>query len=290
MAGRAGIQLTLDDYDRMSQRVPVLADLRPSGRFLMEDFYNAGGLGALLNQLRDVLHVGAKTINGITLGEQIASSAVIDPQVIRPRDNPLWPTGGTCVLRGNLAPDGCVIKTVAAEPKLQKHRGKAIVFRSYSDMKARINDPGLPVTPESVLVLQTGGPVGAPGFPEWGMLPIPEKILKLGVRDMVRISDARMSGTSYGTCVLHVAPESYIGGLLALVQDGDEIELDVASRKLMLMVDEQEIERRRSQWKPPQVRWERGYLKLFSEHITQADKGCDFDFLHGHSPNLEPEI
>lgn len=290
MAGRAGIRLTLDDYDAVSQRIPVLADLRPSGKYLMEDFYNAGGLSALLQQLRDQLHLDAPTINGCTLGEQIDGATVIDPNVIRDRNNPLWPTGGTCVLKGSLAPDGCVIKTVAADPKLQQHTGPAIVFDSYAHMKARINSPDLDVSPSSVLVLRSAGPIGAPGFPEWGMLPIPEKLLKQGIRDMVRISDARMSGTSYGTCVLHVAPESHVGGPLALVRDGDLIELDVASRRLNLLVEESELANRRAQWKKPNVRWERGYLKMFSEHITQAHLGCDFDFLHGNSAGLEPEI
>ena len=290
MAGRAGHRITLDDYDAISKRVPVLADLRPSGKYLMEDFYNAGGLAALLQQLRDVLYLDAKTVNGKSLGDQIQNATVIDPLVIRDRSNPLWPTGGTCVLHGNLAPDGCVIKTVAADPKLQKHTGPALVFNSYLDMKQRINSPELPVTPESVLVLRSAGPIGAPGFPEWGMLPLPDKILKLGVRDMVRISDARMSGTSYGTCVLHVAPESHIGGPLALVQDGDLIELDVESRSLNLLVDPQTLEDRRKAWKKPVVRWQRGYLKMFSEHTTQANQGCDFDFLHGNDADLEPEI
>lgn len=290
MAGRAGHRITLDDYDAISKKVPVLADLRPSGKYLMEDFYNAGGLPALLQQLKDVLHLNANTVNGMSLGEQIKDAAVIDPLVIRDRSNPLWPTGGTCVLRGNLAPDGCVIKTVAADPKLQKHTGPALVFDSYLDMKQRINSPELPVTPDSVLVLRSAGPIGAPGFPEWGMLPLPEKILKQGVRDMVRISDARMSGTSYGTCVLHVAPESHVGGPLALVQDGDLIELDVESRTLNLLVDPQTLEERRKAWKKPVVRWQRGYLKMFSEHTTQANEGCDFDFLHGNDANLEPEI
>lgn len=290
MAGRAGHRITLDDYDAISKRVPVLADLRPSGKYLMEDFYNAGGLAALLQQLRDVLYLDAKTVNGKSLGDQIQNATVIDPLVIRDRSNPLWPTGGTCVLRGNLAPDGCVIKTVAADPKLQKHTGPALVFNSYLDMKQRINSPELPVTPESVLVLRSAGPIGAPGFPEWGMLPLPDKILKLGIRDMVRISDARMSGTSYGTCVLHVAPESHIGGPLALVQDGDLIELDVESRSLNLLVAPQTLEDRRKAWKKPVVRWQRGYLKMFSEHTTQANQGCDFDFLHGNDADLEPEI
>ena len=290
MAGRAGHRITLDDYDAISKGVPVLADLRPSGKYLMEDFYNAGGLAALLQQLRDVLYLDAKTVNGKSLGDQIQNATIIDPLVIRDRSNPLWPTGGTCVLRGNLAPDGCVIKTVAADPKLQKHTGPALVFNSYLDMKQRINSPELPVTPESVLVLRSAGPIGAPGFPEWGMLPLPDKILKLVIRDLVRISDARMSGTSYGTCVLHVAPESHIGGPLALVQDGDLIELDVESRSLNLLVAPQTLEDRRKAWKKPVVRWQRGYLKMFSEHTTQANQGCDFDFLHGNDADLEPEI
>jgi dihydroxy-acid dehydratase len=290
MAGRAGIRLTLEDYDRISREIPVLADLRPSGRFLMEDFYNAGGLSGLLSRLRDKLHLDARTINETSLGEQIQGATVLDDNVIRTRDNPLWPTGGTCVLRGNLAPNGCVIKTVASDQKLHQHRGRAIVFRSYSDLKARINAPDLDVTPEDVLVMQSGGPVGAPGFPEWGMLPLPEKLLKQGVRDMVRISDARMSGTSYGTCVLHVSPESHQGGPLALVQDGDIIELDVNNRSLQLLVSDDELKRRRANWQKPAPRWERGYLKMFSEHVTQAHEGCDFDFLHGNTVGLEPEI
>lgn len=290
MAGRAGIRLTLEDYDRISREIPVLADLRPSGRFLMEDFYNAGGLSGLLNRLRDKLHLGAITINDRTLGEQIESGSVLDDSIIRTRDNPLWSEGGTCVLRGNLAPNGCVIKTVASDRKLHKHKGRAVVFRSYGDLKSRINSPDLDVTPESVLVMQSGGPIGAPGFPEWGMLPLPEKLLKQGVRDMVRISDARMSGTSYGTCVLHVSPESHEGGPLALVEDGDYIELDVANRSIELLVDETELARRRANWQKPAPKWERGYLKMFSTHVTQAHEGCDFDFLHGNTPDLEPEI
>lgn len=290
IAGRAGVPLSLDRFDELSSRVPVLADLRPSGRFLMEDFYNAGGLSALLTRLTDVLNLDCQTINGCTLGEQIAGSEILNDEVIRTRDNPLWPTGGTCVLRGNLAPDGCVLKTVAAEKRLLTHRGPALVFDNYPQLKAEINSPDLPVTPDTVLILRSAGPQGAPGFPEWGMLPIPQKLLAQGVRDMVRISDARMSGTSYGTCVLHVSPESHLGGPLALVQTGDEIELDVPNRQLLWHVSDEEVARRRASYQPPEPRWERGYNKLFSQHVTQANQGCDFDFLHGKTPGAEPDI
>ncbi len=290
MAGRAGCKVTLDDFDHWSSRVPVLADLRPAGRFLMEDFYNAGGLGALLKRLVDLIDTSCMTVSGITLGQQITSAEVIDNEVIRPRDNPLSATGGTYVLRGNLAPQGCVIKPVAAEPRLLKHRGIAHVFENYAELKAKINTPELPVTADSVIVLKSAGPLGAPGFPEWGMLPIPEKLLKAGIRDMVRISDARMSGTSYGTCVLHVSPESHVGGTLALVQTGDEILLDVEARKIELLVSEQELESRRAAWKPPEKIASRGYLAMFANHVTQAHEGCDFDFLVGRSPGSEPAI
>ena len=290
IAKRAGVPLSLDRFDEISERVPVLADLRPSGRFLMEDFHHAGGLSALLTRLTDRLHLKATTVNGCTLGEQIADSEILNDEIIRTRDNPLWPTGGTCVLRGNLAPDGCVLKTVAAEKRLLTHRGPALVFDNYPQLKAQINSPDLPVTADTILILRSAGPLGAPGFPEWGMLPIPQKLLAAGVRDMVRISDARMSGTSYGTCILHVSPESHLGGPLALVQTGDEIELNVPERTLTWHVDEAEIARRRSAYVPPQIKWERGYQQLFSQHVTQANEGCDFDFLHGKSPGVEPDI
>jgi dihydroxy-acid dehydratase len=290
MAGRCGIPLTLDRFDELSEKVPVLADLRPSGRFLMEDFHHAGGLAALMTRLTDILNLDCPTINGCTLGEQIAGSESLDDNIIRTRDNPLWPTGGTCVLRGNLAPDGCVLKTVAAEKRLLQHRGPALVFDNYPQLKAQINSPDLPVTPDTVLILRSAGPQGAPGFPEWGMLPIPQKLLAAGVRDMVRISDARMSGTSYGTCVLHVSPESHAGGPLALVQTGDEIELDVQNRRLHWHVSDSELARRRSAYQPPAERWTRGYQKLFDQHVTQANQGCDFDFLHGRTPGAEPDI
>lgn len=290
MAGRAGINLSLDRFDELSKLVPVLGDLRPSGRYLMEDFYDAGGLGALLNQLPDLLNLNCRTVSGHTLGEQIKGKQVINPEVIRPRENPLSHTGGTCVLRGNLAPDGCVIKTVAADPRLLNHRGTAIVFDNYSELKKSIDDPNLPVTADSIIVLRSAGPLGAPGFPEWGMLPIPKKLLQAGVRDMVRISDARMSGTSYGTCVLHVSPESHVGGPLALVRTGDEIEIAVSDRKIHWHVSDVEIAKRRQAWQPPVEKWQRGYQTLFAKHVTQAHEGCDFDFLAGKSPDRDPDI
>ncbi|MFK7735076.1 MAG: L-arabinonate dehydratase [Pirellulaceae bacterium] len=290
MARRLGVKLPLDRFDELSQTVPVLADIRPGGRFLMEDFYDAGGLAAMLVRLQDLLHVECKTVNGVSLGEQIASAESIDDEVIRTRENPVSKTGGTCVLRGNLAPAGCVIKYVAADPRLWNHRGPALVFDNYADMKNAISDPDLDVTADSVLILRSAGPLGAPGFPEWGMLPIPDKLLKQGVRDMVRISDARMSGTSYGTCVLHVSPESHVGGPLALVQTGDEIEINVEERIIHWHVDDAEIETRRKQWSAPEERWDRGYHALFAKHVTQAQDGCDFDFLEGRSPDQEPDI
>ena len=291
LAGRAGCKISLDDFDQWSRRVPMLGDLRPAGRYLMEDFHHAGGLGALLAELLDLLALEAQTVNGMTLGEQLKQAEpVIDEQVIRTRNNPVSSTGGTCVLRGNLAPDGCVMKTVAAEARLLKHRGPAVVFEDYPDMKARINDPNLQVSADSVLVLRSAGPLGAPGFPEWGQLPIPEKLLRAGVRDMIRISDARMSGTSYGACILHVSPESFLGGPLALVQDGDEIELNVEQRTLHLHVTDDELVKRRNAWIAPPPKSERGYQHLFAKHVTQAHLGCDFDFLIGSSPAQEPSI
>ncbi len=290
LAGRADLKLTLDDFDARSRLTPVLGDLRPGGRFLMEDFFNAGGLPALLKELGDLIDHDCLTISGVTIGNQIATAQSIDPEVIRPLTKPVAAAGGTCVLRGNLAPDGCVIKPLGADPRLLVHRGIAIVFKDYPDMKARLDDPELDVTADSVIVLQHAGPLGAPGFPEWGMLPIPKKLLREGVRDMVRISDARMSGTSYGTCILHVAPESFLGGPLALVHDGDEIAIDVPNRIIHLHVSDVELGKRKAQWTPPPKKFERGYGHLFSEHIQQADQGCDFDFLTGRSPGAEPGI
>jgi len=290
VAGRAGVALPLERFDEISQRTPVLANLRPSGEFLMEDFYDAGGLRALLQRLRTLLHLGCGTVSGKTLAHDIEGASVFNDRVILPLDKPLAKAGATFVLRGNLAPNGCVIKPTAAEPRLLQHTGPAIVFKNYADLKARLDEPELNVTPDSVLVLQNAGPTGAPGMPEWGMLPIPKKLLKQGVRDMVRISDARMSGTSYGTCVLHVAPESAVGGPLALVQDGDLIELDVKGRRLQLKVSDAECARRKAQWKAPEPKYERGYGQLFCQQITQANEGCDFTFLHRGKATPEPEI
>lgn len=290
IAGRLGIELTLDRFDELSRTTPMLADIRPSGKYLMEDFFNAGSLSAMLARMTDLLNTECKTVCGTTLGEQIAGAEVIDDNVIRTRENPVAAEGGTCLLRGNLAPNGCVIKSVAADPKLLKHRGPAIVFDNYPEMKAKIHDPDLDVTENSVLILRSAGPLGAPGFPEWGMLPIPKKLLEAGVRDMVRLSDARMSGTSYGTCVLHIAPESAAGGPLALVRNGDEIEIDVANRAIHWHVADDEIQRRRESMPPLPDTPERGYAHLYASHVTQADKGCDFDFLAGRSPGAEPSI
>jgi dihydroxy-acid dehydratase len=290
MAGRAGIRFGLDDFDALSRSTPVLANIRPVGEFLMEDFYYAGGLGALMNEIPELLYLGADTITGHTLGENLAGARVFNDRVIVPRDRALSREGGLSVLRGNLAPDGAVIKHTAAEPRLLRHRGPAVVFKDYNDMAARIDDPALDVTADSVLVLQHAGPIGGPGMPEWGMLPIPKKLLAAGVRDMVRISDARMSGTAYGACVLHVAPESFVGGPLAFVRDGDVIELNVPERRLSLDVDEAELARRRAAWTPPKTIYPRGYGWLYSRHITQADRGCDFDFLAAPGVVPEPEI
>jgi dihydroxy-acid dehydratase len=290
MAGRAGIALDLDRFDSLSRRTPLLANVRPSGKHLMEDFFYAGGLRGLMARLRDLLHVGALTANGRSLGENIDGALVHDDDVILPRERPFQAEGGVAVLRGNLAPDGAVIKHAAMEPRLRVHTGPAVVFRDYNDLERRIDDPALPVTPDSVLVLQNAGPLGGPGMPEWGMLPIPKKLLEQGVRDMLRISDARMSGTSYGACVLHVAPESFVGGPLALVQEGDLVELNVAERRLTLRVSDDELARRRAAWQPRPPHYPRGWGALYAQHVTQADKGCDFDFLEGTAAIPEPEI
>jgi dihydroxy-acid dehydratase len=289
MARRCEVELDLDDFDRLSRSTPVIANIRPSGEYLMEDFYYAGGLRALMAQIKDLLHLERMTVNGLTLGENIAEAAVYDDRVIRSRQNPLSQHAGLAILRGNLAPDGAVIKHLAASPHLLSHTGPAVVFEDYRDMQARVNDPALEVTADSVLVLRHAGPQGGPGMPEYGMLPIPDKLLRQGVRDMVRISDARMSGTSYGTCVLHVAPESFVGGPLALVNDGDLITLDVAGRRLQLEVTDEELDRRRAEWTPPPKMFERGYGALYAEHIGQADEGCDFDFLARAGAAVEPD-
>jgi dihydroxy-acid dehydratase len=257
----------------------VLANIRPSGEYLMEDFYYAGGLRALMAEIPDLLDLDCLTVNGKTLGENLEGAKALNRNVIRERSNPLQETGGTAILYGSLAPDGAVIKHVAADKQLWQHTGPAVVFHGFDDMEARVNDDDLNVDENSVLVLQNAGPLGAPGMPEWGMLPIPKKILKRGIRDMVRISDSRMSGTSYGTCVLHVAPESYLGSPLALVQDGDMITLDIPNRKIDLLVSEDELALRRAAWKKPIETDKRGYLSLYREHVSQANEGCDFDFL-----------
>ena len=291
MAGRAGIALPLERFNELSAKTPLLANVRPSGeQYLMEDFYYAGGLRALLSELKDLLHLEAATVNGRNLGANLEGARIFNEDVIRRRDNPLKASGGLVVLRGSLAPNGAVIKAAAATPRLLKHVGKAVVFEDYNDMAARIDGDDLEVDADAVLVLRNSGPLGGPGMPEWGMLPVPKKLLRQGVRDMVRISDARMSGTSYGTCVLHVAPESYVGGPLALVKNGDLIELDVEKRLLNLKVEDSELSRRKAAWKPPAKRYERGYGAIFAQHVRQADEGCDFDFLEGTAPVPEPEI
>jgi len=290
LARRAGVPLDIDRFDALARKVPVLANVRPAGKYLMEDFYYAGGLPALLAALGDLVHGAAPTVNGRTLGENIAGAKAWNDDVIRPRTNPLVPRDGLAVLRGNLAPGGAVIKPPAMEARLQKHVGRAVVFASYDDMAARIDDPALDVDADSVIVLQNAGPRGAPGMPEWGQLPIPQKLLQQGVRDMVRISDARMSGTSYGACVLHVTPESFVGGPLAFVRDGDRIALDVPARKLELLVDEAELAKRRAAWKPPAPHFTRGFGALYLDHVTQADQGCDFDFLAAGAATADPEI
>ncbi|SOD58345.1 dihydroxy-acid dehydratase [Streptomyces zhaozhouensis] len=289
MAGRSRVPLALADFDRIAREVPVLADLRPGGRFLMEDFYYAGGLPALLARLgEEHLHLDRPTVGRTTLRAQLAGAATHDTEVIRTPDQPLADQGGLAVLHGNLAPDGAVIKHISAEPRFLKHTGPAVVFDDYRTMQATINEPALEITPDSVLVLRGAGPLGGPGMPEYGMLPIPDYLLKQGVTDMLRLSDARMSGTSYGACVLHIAPESHVGGPLALVRDGDLISLDVAARTLRLEVDDAELARRRAAWTPPEPRYGRGFGALYQEHITQADTGCDFAFLSREGEVPEP--
>ena len=296
MAKRSGIQLTIDEFDAIARNTPVLANLRPGGQYLMEDFYYAGGLRAFLAQMGDLIDGTQKTCVGTTLGENIAGATVYNDDVIRPRSNPMLARDGLAVLRGNLAPGGAVIKPAAMESHLRKHQGKAVVFKDYNDMSARIDSPDLDVDRDSVIVLQSAGPQGAPGMPEWGQLPIPQKLLKEGVRDMLRISDARMSGTSYGACVLHVTPESHVGGPLALVQTGDVIAIDIDARSINMLVSDDELARRRAAWKPPIPKFTRGYGALYLKHIQQADQGCDFDFLepgYGQTCDAaggEPEI
>ncbi len=293
MARRAGIDWGLDDLDAVGHEVPVLANIRPSGKeYLMEDFFYAGGLPALMKELGDKLDLSATTVTGKSLGACIEGATNYNDDVIRPLSNPVYHEGSLAVLRGNLAPDGAVIKPAAMDPKFQKHSGPAIVADSYAELKTIINDENYPMTPDHVLVLRNAGPQGGPGMPEWGMIPMPKALLKDGHRDMVRLSDARMSGTSYGACVLHVAPEAFIGGPLALIRTGDIIELDIPNRVLNVQVSEAELAERRKDWTPPEPRFERGYGWMFTKHIEQADKGCDFDFLKTEfgGPVPEPEI
>ena len=280
MSRRAGCAIGLDDFDAASRKVPVLANIRPSGdKYLMEDFYYAGGLPGLMSRLRDHLDLQARCVNGCTLGENLAGAEVYNDDVIRPLNNPIYAEGALAVLRGNLAPDGCVIKPSACAPHLLRHTGPALVFDDYPEMKKAVDDPDLNVTAEHVLVLRNAGPQGGPGMPEWGMLPIPVKLVRAGVKDMLRLSDARMSGTSYGACMLHCAPEAYVGGPLALVKTGDRISVDVPARRIHLEVSDAELAARRVAWTAPPKRYERGYGWMFSRHILQADQGCDFDFL-----------
>ena len=292
-ARRAGADIGLDDFEAASRKVPVLANVRPSGdTYLMEDFYYAGGLPALMGRIRDHLHLGCLTVNGRTVGDNVANAEVYNDDVIRSVADPIYREGALAVLKGNLAPDGCVIKPSACDPRFLKHTGPALVFDDYPSMKKAIEDPDLDVTADHVLILRNAGPQGGPGMPEWGMLPIPTKLVKQGVRDMVRLSDARMSGTSYGACILHVAPEAYVGGPLALVRNGDCITLDVAARTINLDVPDAELVRRRAEWKQPERRFERGYGWMFTRHIKQANDGCDFDFLETGfgAPVSEPVI
>jgi len=290
MARRAGVNIDLKDFDEFASRVPVILNLRPSGKWLMEDLHIAGGNRAFFSRLKSMLHLDAMTVSGQTLGDGIGDAQVYNDDVIRPLNDPIAASGGTAILYGNLAPDGCVIKPPAADPRLLQHTGPAIVFDSYDAMSKAVNDPNLDVTPDHVMVLRNAGPKGGPGMPEWGMLPIPRKLLKQGVRDMLRISDARMSGTSYGACILHVAPESVIGGPLAAVRTGDMIAVDVAKRSINVALTDAEIAERINGYKPPPRNYPRGYYKMFAEHTRQANEGCDFDFLEGAECIPEPEI
>ena len=290
MARRAGLPMDMARFDALSREVPVLANVRPSGEFLMEDFYYAGGLRALMNEMRDLLDLSCMSVTGKTMAENIEGASVYKPEVIHTLNNPVSTAGATAVLTGNLAPRGCVMKPTAADPRLLKHRGPALAFEDYNHMAREIDRDDLDVTPDHIIVLKNGGPKGGPGMPEWGMLPIPRKLLKQGVKDMLRISDARMSGTSYGACILHVAPESYVGGPLAFVQTGDEIEVDVEARRIHLHVSDEELARRKAAWVKPPPRYPRGYGALYSDHIGQADEGCDFDFLAPLGEIPEPEI
>jgi dihydroxy-acid dehydratase len=290
MARRAGVSLDMARFDEISRQVPVIANITPSGKYLMDDFFYAGGLRALMGEMAELLDLSCLTVTGRKLGDNIAGAGVYLPEVIHPLAAPLYAEGATAVLTGNLAPRGCVMKPAAAEQRFLEHRGKAIAFENYEHMAREIERDDLEVTPDHVLVLKNSGSKGGPGMPEWGQLPIPKKLLKAGVRDMLRISDARMSGTSYGACVLHVTPEAYVGGPLAFVENGDMIEVDVAKRSIRLDVDEAELARRRAGWTKPAPRLSRGYGAMYAAHIQQADLGCDFDFLQRGERLPEPEI
>ncbi|WP_108262432.1 L-arabinonate dehydratase [Mangrovicoccus ximenensis] len=293
MARRAGVELTLDDLDALGRETPLIANVRPSGKgYLMEDFFFAGGLRALMKQIEDRLDTACLTVTGKTMGENLEGAKVWNDDVIRPLSNPVYHEGSLAVLRGNLCPDGAVIKPAACDPKYYVHEGPALVFDSYPEMKAAVDDETLEVTPGHVMILRNAGPLGGPGMPEWGMLPIPKALIKQGHRDMLRISDARMSGTSYGACVLHVAPESFAGGPLALVKTGDIVRLDLPARRLDMLVSEEEIAARRAAWVAPAPKYERGWGWMFSQHVTQADKGCDFDYLQSDFGRTagEPDI
>jgi dihydroxy-acid dehydratase len=279
IAGRLGIDLSLDDFDAISRRTPYIANVKPSGEFLMEDFFYAGGLPVVMKEILHLLHGDAMTVTGKSVRENVAKAECFKREVIRTAADPVHSEGGTVVLYGNLAPDGAVIKQTAASPGLLQHRGKAYVFENYEQMRAQIDSMDLPVDKDTVLVMKNCGPKGAPGFPEWGHIPMPKVLLEQGVPDMVRISDARMSGTSFGTVVLHAAPESALGGPLAVVQNGDEVQLDVAGRQIELCVPAQEIQRRLQSFTPAPPKYDRGYGRMFLEHVTQANLGCDFDFL-----------
>jgi dihydroxy-acid dehydratase len=281
IAGRVGVPLTLDDWDQLGRNVPCLVDLQPSGKYLMEDFYYAGGVSAVMRALGDLIHGDALTVSGHTVAENVGAAPCHNSDVIRPLATPFKQDGGIAVLRGNLAPNGAVLKPSAASPELMSHRGRAVVFETIDDYKARIDDPALDVDETCILVLKNCGPKGYPGMAEVGNMGLPQKVLRKGVRDMVRISDARMSGTAYGTVVLHVAPEAAVGGPLALVRDGDMIDLDVAERRIHLDVSDAELARRRAEWVPSVSPMTGGYQKLFFDHVLQADQGCDFDFLVG---------
>jgi len=290
MARRAGVPITLKDFDEFAARVPVIVNLRPSGKWLMEEFHIAGGTRALFARLKPMLHLDARTVTGDTVGHAIGNAEVYNDDVIRLLNDPIAASGGTAILFGNLAPDGCVIKPPAADPRLLQHTGPALVFDSYDDMKHAVDDLHLDVTPDHVMVLRNAGPIGGPGMPEWGMLPIPRKLLRQGVRDMLRISDARMSGTSYGACILHVAPESAVGGPLGAVRNGDRITVDVPKRSIHLDLRDDEIAQRMKTYRPPPRDYPRGYYRMFAKHVQQANEGCDFDFLQGAGGIPEPEI